>query len=93
MKVWPAGSLEEKVQNLVKTWEMELFHKVNIEDFKTLDANKYTFSLNGNTYIYYFRDQFSKYIQSSSLLRTENEYVFREERDKLGRDRQTRRRI
>ena len=51
MKVWPAGSLEEKVQNLVKTWEMELFHKVNIEDFKTLDANKYTFSLNGNTYI------------------------------------------
>lgn len=46
-KVWPAGSLEEKVQNLVKTWEMELFHKVNIEDFKTLDANKYTFSLNG----------------------------------------------
>ncbi|KAL6218111.1 PREDICTED: pathogen-related protein-like [Fragaria vesca subsp. vesca] len=46
-KIWPAGSLEEKVQNLVKTWEMELFHKVNIEDFKTLDPNKYTFSLNG----------------------------------------------
>ncbi|KAM5562431.1 pathogen-related protein-like [Rosa sericea] len=46
-KIWPAGSLEEKVQNLVKTWEMELFHKANIEDFKTLDPNKYTFSLNG----------------------------------------------
>ncbi|KAB2093072.1 hypothetical protein E1A91_A02G075500v1 [Gossypium mustelinum] len=46
-KVWPPGSLEEKVQNLVKSWEMEIFHKASLEDFKTIDVNKYTFSLNG----------------------------------------------
>ncbi|KAH1096740.1 hypothetical protein J1N35_013661 [Gossypium stocksii] len=45
--VWPPGSLEEKVQNLVKSWEMEIFHKASLEDFKTIDVNKYTFSLNG----------------------------------------------
>ncbi|KAF5444618.1 hypothetical protein F2P56_033738 [Juglans regia] len=46
-KIWPPGSLEENVQNLVKTWEMEIFHKTNLDDFKTLDPKKYTFSLNG----------------------------------------------
>ncbi|XP_021284518.1 pathogen-related protein-like [Herrania umbratica] len=46
-KVWPSGSLEEKVQNLVKTWEMEIFHKERLEDFKTIDTKKYVFSLNG----------------------------------------------
>ncbi|XP_034675098.1 pathogen-related protein-like [Vitis riparia] len=46
-KIWPAGSLEEKVQNLVKTWEMEMFHKVNLDDYKTTDPKKYTFNLNG----------------------------------------------
>ncbi|MBA0765024.1 hypothetical protein Gotri_014287 [Gossypium trilobum] len=30
-KVWPPGSLEEKVQNLVKSWEMEIFHKASLE--------------------------------------------------------------
>ncbi|KAL4310277.1 hypothetical protein GQ457_01G028760 [Hibiscus cannabinus] len=46
-KVWAPGSLEEKVQNLVKTWEMELFHKASLDDFKSMDVNKFTFSLNG----------------------------------------------
>ncbi|XAR62446.1 hypothetical protein NMG60_11017200 [Bertholletia excelsa] len=46
-KVWPAGSLEEKVQNLVKTWEMEMFHKTCFDDYKTVDPIKYRFSLNG----------------------------------------------
>lgn len=46
-KVWAAGSLEEKVQNLVKTWEMEMFHKISPEDYKTVDPEKYLFSLNG----------------------------------------------
>ncbi|KAH0976722.1 hypothetical protein GBA52_026441 [Prunus armeniaca] len=46
-KIWPPGSLGEEVQNLVKTWEMEVFHKANLDDFKTLDPNNYTFSLNG----------------------------------------------
>ncbi|KAL3845439.1 hypothetical protein ACJIZ3_002842 [Penstemon smallii] len=46
-KVWAPGSLEEMVQNLVKTWEMEMFHKVNPVDYKTVDPKKYQFSLNG----------------------------------------------
>ncbi|PON76297.1 NTF2-like domain containing protein [Parasponia andersonii] len=46
-KIWPAGSLEEKVQNLVKTWEMEMFHKTCFADYKSVDPKKYTFSLNG----------------------------------------------
>lgn len=51
MKIWPAGSLEEKVQNLVKTWEMENFHKACIDDFTTLDPKKFTFCLNGTFYL------------------------------------------
>ncbi|KAL7262925.1 hypothetical protein ACSBR1_001150 [Camellia fascicularis] len=46
-KIWPQGSLEEKVQNLLKSWEMEIFHKASFDDFKTMDPRKYTFSLNG----------------------------------------------
>ncbi|KAK9270485.1 hypothetical protein L1049_026065 [Liquidambar formosana] len=46
-KIWPAGSLEEEVQSLVKTWEMEMFHKLCFDDNKSVDPNKYTFSLNG----------------------------------------------
>ncbi|KAK0575771.1 hypothetical protein LWI29_006706 [Acer saccharum] len=46
-KIWPPGSLEEKVQNLIKTWEMENFHKTRIEDFKSIVPEKFTFSLNG----------------------------------------------
>lgn len=46
-KIWPAGSLEEKVQNLVKAWETEIMHKKDPKDFKTMDIEKYTFSLNG----------------------------------------------
>lgn len=46
-KVWPAGSLEEKVQNIVKTWEMEMFHKTRPEDFRTVDPEKFTLSVNG----------------------------------------------
>ncbi|GFY85621.1 pathogenesis-related family protein [Actinidia rufa] len=29
-----------KCKNLVKSWEMELFHKASLVDFKTLDPNK-----------------------------------------------------
>ncbi|MQL85969.1 hypothetical protein Taro_018499, partial [Colocasia esculenta] len=46
-RVWPPGSLEEKVQNLVKTWEMEMFHKIRPQDYKTVDPESYTLSLNG----------------------------------------------
>ncbi|XP_057846416.1 pathogen-related protein-like [Cryptomeria japonica] len=46
-KVWPKGSLEETVQNLAKTWEMELSHKTRIQDFKTIDPNNFSLSVNG----------------------------------------------
>ncbi|KAJ4951045.1 hypothetical protein NE237_027877 [Protea cynaroides] len=39
-KEWPKGSLEETVQNLVKTFEMELFHKACLEDIKTINRGK-----------------------------------------------------
>uniref|UniRef100_A0A7N0VGB9 Pathogen-related protein n=1 Tax=Kalanchoe fedtschenkoi TaxID=63787 RepID=A0A7N0VGB9_KALFE len=46
-KIWPEGSIEETVQNLVKTWEMEMFHKKRAQDIKSIDTHKYTFNLNG----------------------------------------------
>ncbi|KAM7253181.1 hypothetical protein ACFE04_025799 [Oxalis oulophora] len=46
-KIWPPGSLEEKVQSLVKTFEMELFHKPRAEDYKSLDPKKFTMTVNG----------------------------------------------
>ncbi|KAI3736659.1 hypothetical protein L2E82_26602 [Cichorium intybus] len=46
-KIWPTGSLGEQVQNLVKTWEMEMFNKVNPQDFKSVDVKKLTISVNG----------------------------------------------
>ncbi|KAM7514714.1 hypothetical protein LguiA_004297 [Lonicera macranthoides] len=46
-KIWPPGSLEEKVQHMVKTWEMEMFNKLCFDDYKTVDPKKYRFSLNG----------------------------------------------
>ncbi|KAK2985453.1 hypothetical protein RJ640_006749 [Escallonia rubra] len=46
-KIWPPGSLEEEVQNLVKTWEMEMFHKVRPEDVKTCDVKNFRISVNG----------------------------------------------
>lgn len=45
--MWPAGSLEEKVQNLVKTWEMEIVHKADPNDYKTLDAKNFLLGING----------------------------------------------
>lgn len=46
-KVWPEGSLEETVQNAVKTWEMELSHKVRLKDFKTINPEKFKLFVNG----------------------------------------------
>ena len=47
VKIWLPGSLEEKVQNFVKTWEMEFFHKTDPDEFKSIDPKKFTFSVNG----------------------------------------------
>ncbi|XP_061348109.1 pathogen-related protein-like isoform X2 [Gastrolobium bilobum] len=46
-KEWPLDSLEHKVQTLVKNWEMEMFHKLDFHQNRSVDPNKYTFSLNG----------------------------------------------
>ncbi|KAK5088007.1 hypothetical protein LTS08_004931 [Lithohypha guttulata] len=41
------GSLESMVENLVKNWEIEASHKMKLSDWRTIDANNYTFSING----------------------------------------------
>ncbi|RAR08346.1 pathogen-related protein [Stemphylium lycopersici] len=42
-----AGSLPELVQNLVKNWEVEASFKPNIDDWRTIDREKYSFAING----------------------------------------------
>ncbi|KAJ8616522.1 hypothetical protein MRB53_035894 [Persea americana] len=46
-KEWPKGSLEETVQNAIKTWEMEVSHKTRLEDFKSINKEKFRFFVNG----------------------------------------------
>jgi hypothetical protein len=46
---WPEGSVEEKVQRLLKTWEMEMFHKLRPEDQKCVHSQGFTGSTNGQT--------------------------------------------
>ena len=41
------GSLEEVVENLVKTWEMEASHKKNILQWTTIDHGDYCMQTNG----------------------------------------------
>lgn len=45
--VWPEGSVEEKVQRLLKTWEMESVHKIDPNDMKSVDPTKFKKSVNG----------------------------------------------
>ena len=42
-----AGSIEKLVENLVKTWEMESTHKPDLKDWGTIDAEKFTITVNG----------------------------------------------
>ncbi|KAG5381251.1 hypothetical protein IGI04_029093 [Brassica rapa subsp. trilocularis] len=46
-KVWPEGSLEETVQNAIKSWEMEFSHKIRLQDFKTINPDKFKLFVNG----------------------------------------------
>ncbi|XVE63368.1 hypothetical protein DITRI_Ditri07aG0014600 [Diplodiscus trichospermus] len=46
-KEWPEGSLEETVQNAVKSWEVELSHKTRLQDFKTINREKFKLIVNG----------------------------------------------
>nr|GEW35550.1 hypothetical protein [Tanacetum cinerariifolium] len=45
-KIWEKGSLEETVQNAIKSWEMELSHKTRAQDFKTINHDKFKLSVN-----------------------------------------------
>lgn len=49
LQEWPKGSLEETVQNAIKTWEMEVSHKTRLEDFKSINKEKFRFFVNGNS--------------------------------------------
>ncbi|XP_022142782.1 pathogen-related protein-like [Momordica charantia] len=46
-KVWPKGSLEETVQNAVKSWQVEINNKTRLQDFKTINPQKFTLYVNG----------------------------------------------
>ncbi|XVE53118.1 hypothetical protein DITRI_Ditri02bG0178800 [Diplodiscus trichospermus] len=46
-KEWAEGSLEETVQNAIKSWEMELSHKVRLQDFKSINPEKFKLIVNG----------------------------------------------
>ncbi|CAN0890714.1 Pathogen-related protein [Linum grandiflorum] len=48
-QVWGEGSVEEIVQNAVKSWEMEFSHKIRLQDFKTIDPTKFSLVVNGNS--------------------------------------------
>ncbi|KAM6573919.1 hypothetical protein CsatA_022246 [Cannabis sativa] len=45
-KEWAKGSLEEIVQNAVKSWEMELSHKIRLQDFKSINPQKFKLFVN-----------------------------------------------
>jgi hypothetical protein len=42
-----AGSLPDLVEKLVKNWEVEASFKTNLQEWRTVDPSKYTFSVNG----------------------------------------------
>ncbi|KAK6139014.1 hypothetical protein DH2020_027237 [Rehmannia glutinosa] len=43
---WAKGSLEEVVQNAIKSWEMELSQKTRIQDFRTINPDKFKLIVN-----------------------------------------------
>ena len=45
------GSLEEVVENLVKTWEFEASHKSDINQWKTINLDEYCIQTNGGPVI------------------------------------------
>ncbi|XVF78857.1 hypothetical protein PTKIN_Ptkin14bG0171100 [Pterospermum kingtungense] len=47
IKEWPEGSLEETIQNAIKTWDMELSHKVRLQDIKSINPEKFKLIVNG----------------------------------------------
>lgn len=53
LQAWPEGSLEETVQNAIKSWEMELSHKTRLQDFRSINPDKFKLIVNGNHYFSY----------------------------------------
>jgi hypothetical protein len=43
-----AGSLPSLVENLVKNWEVEASHKMDLSDWRTIDHPNYSFAINGS---------------------------------------------
>nr|ANF06978.1 pathogen-like protein [Nicotiana benthamiana] len=50
------GSLEETVQNAIKSWEMELSHKTRVKDFRTINPEKFKLFVN-EEFKYYKADE------------------------------------
>lgn len=48
------GSLEEKVQRLYFSFEMELVNKANPEEVKSVDTKKFLLSVNGGEDVHLF---------------------------------------
>ncbi|XP_057958495.1 pathogen-related protein [Malania oleifera] len=46
-KEWPKGSLEETVQNAVKSWEMEVSHKTRLQEIRSINPEKFRLFVNG----------------------------------------------
>ncbi|XP_038907210.1 pathogen-related protein-like isoform X2 [Benincasa hispida] len=46
-KEWPKGSLEETVQNIIKSLQVEFAHKTRLEDFKAINPQKFNVFING----------------------------------------------
>ncbi|KAL0012896.1 hypothetical protein SO802_008004 [Lithocarpus litseifolius] len=66
-KEWPKGSLEEIVQNAVKSWEMELSHKTRLKDFKTINPEKFKLFVNGRTYAGVFKKRWDRKPKSAGI--------------------------
>ncbi|CAK7323091.1 unnamed protein product [Dovyalis caffra] len=46
---WPKGSLEELVQNAIKTWDMEIEHKIRVQDIQTINPDTFKLIVNGSS--------------------------------------------
>lgn len=44
------GSLERMVENLIKNWEVEASHKLDVSQWRTVDPKAYKFACNGGAF-------------------------------------------
>ena len=50
--IYSVGSLEEVVENLVKTWECELSHKSELDQWTTIDKENFFLQTNSGKKVY-----------------------------------------